>query len=125
MRSKHGPEYKIQTLLIEFLEARGWHTERIVGSAFQMGLPDLFIAHPKWGQRWVEVKNPERYSFTKAQKLKFPVLEKFGVGIWIITSADQEGYDKLFAAPNWRDYVKAGWNLPTQQDIDKILEEIE
>lgn len=37
----------------------------MIGNAFQMGVPDLFVAHPKWGQRWIDVKRPGRnYSFT-------------------------------------------------------------
>jgi hypothetical protein len=125
MRPKHGPEYKIQKAIIDFLSARGWHVERIVGGAFQMGLPDLYVAHPKWGQRWVEVKNDGRYSFTRAQKIKWPVLEMYGVGIWILKGATQEEYDKLFAPPNWRDYVKKTWKMPTRQEIDKLLSEME
>jgi hypothetical protein len=124
VRPRHGPEYAIQKALVAYLEARGWLVERIVGMAFQMGLPDLFIAHPKWGQRWVEVKNPERYSFTKAQKIKWPLWEAKGVGIWIVTSADQEGYNRLFAPPNWRSFVRTSWKIPTLQDIDRMLDEM-
>ncbi|MGO8994885.1 MAG: hypothetical protein ACLQVI_16340, partial [Polyangiaceae bacterium] len=39
-----------------YLKIRGWHVERMIGNAFQMGVPDLFIAHLKWGQRWIDVK---------------------------------------------------------------------
>jgi hypothetical protein len=125
MRSKHGPEFKIQTALIEFLRARGWLVERLIGNAYQQGLPDIFIHHPKWGSRWIDVKNPGRYSFTTAQKWKWPRWESFGLGVWILTAATQEEYDKLFAPPNWRSFVKESWKLPTRADIDKLLEEIE
>jgi len=118
----HGPEFKIQADLIRFLQARGWHVERLVGGAFQMGLPDLIAFHPKWGSRFIEVKNAKRYSFTHAQKIKFPILESFKVGIWILTDTTQEEYDKLFAAPNWRSYWKPSWKTPTQDEIDKMLE---
>jgi len=122
MRAKHGPEYRIQNDLITFLEARGWLVERMIGNAFQKGIPDLYCHHPKWGYRWVDVKYEGRYSFTRDQKLKWPKWEKKGVGIWILTGADQKNYDKLFAFPNWRDYWKALWGeLP---DIDLLLEQI-
>jgi hypothetical protein len=98
--------------------------ERLIGNAFQTGIPDLYLYHPKWGQRWVDLKSPGRYSFTKAQRIKWPLWEKFGLGIWIVTSADQDGYDSLFRPPNWRDFVKRTWKIPTQEDIDKMLDEI-
>jgi len=124
VRTKHGPEYHIQKLLIDFLEARGWLVERLIGNAFQVGVPDLYCYHPKWGSRWIDVKNPGHYSFTKAQKIKWPKWEHYGVGIWIITSADQAGYDLLFKPPNWRQFVKKSWKIPTQQDIDALLSEM-
>ena len=87
-RPKHSQEWHIQQALIAYLKIRGWHVERMIGNAFQMGVPDLFIAHPKWGQRWIDVKRPgKNYTFTKAQKLKWPVWEAFGIGIWILTAA--------------------------------------
>ena len=119
---KHGPEWHIQQDLIRFLEVRGWLVERLIGNAFQTGIPDLYCHHPKWGSRWIDVKQPGRYSFTKAQKRKWPKWERFGVGIWILTDATQEQYDLLFQAPNWRAYWKESWDkLP---DIDTLLEQI-
>ncbi len=123
-QAKHGPEWHIQQDLIVYLETRGWLVERMIGNAFQTGIPDLYVSHPKWGSRWIDVKNPGAYSFTKAQKRKWPVWERFGVGIWIVTSADQEGYDKLFAPPNWRSYVKKNWHIPTIEEIDTMMSEI-
>ncbi len=123
-RAKHGPEWYIQQDLIAYLKARSWHVERMIGNAFQLGVPDLFLAHAKWGQRWVDVKRPGKdYSFTKAQKRKWPVWESFGIGIWILTAADQENYDRLFAPPNWRDYWKPSWGqIP---DVDALLDELD
>lgn len=115
-------EAKIQERLIEYLETRGWLVERLIGNAYQMGIPDLYLHHRKWGSRWVDVKVEGKYSFTKAQKLKWPKWEQFGVGIWILTNANQEQYDKLFRPPNWREYWKASWgDLP---DVDELLEEL-
>lgn len=122
VRKKHGPEWYIQQDLIAFLEARDWLVEVTHGNLFQDGFPDLFIHHVKWGYRWIDCKNPGKYTFTKAQKRKWPIWEGHGVGIWILTAANQEQYDKLFAAPNWRDYWKKSWGeLP---DIEKLLSEI-
>ena len=122
MRPKHGPEYFIQRDLIAFLEAREWLVERMIGNAFQMGIPDLYCHHSKWGYRWIDVKVKGRYSFTKPQRQKWPRWEKAGVGIWILTGADQENYDKLFKAPNWRDYWKAPWGKLV--DIDALLDSL-
>lgn len=123
-RPKHGQEWYIQQDLIAFLKARGWHVERMIGNAFQLGIPDLFIAHPKWGQRWIDVKRAgKNYSFTKAQKQKWPVWDRFGIGIWILTGADQENYDRLFQKPNWQSYWKASWGqIP---DVDALLDELD
>ena len=123
--SAHGPEYAIQQDIVAFLKARGWHVERLIGNAFQSGLPDLLAFHKKWGYRFIEVKYAERYSFTKAQKVKFPTLEQFNVGIWILTEATQEAYDKLFKKPNWRDYVKKTWKIPTQKEIDLLMDQVD
>lgn len=123
----HGPEWHIQRDVIKFLEARGWHVERMIGNAFQTGIPDLFVAHPKWGQRWIDVKRPGNdYSFTKAQRRKWPLWEKAGIGIWILTAATQDEYDRLFQSPNWKSYWKKSWSrVPTQADIDRMLDELE
>jgi len=121
-RPKHGPEWYIQQDVIKYLEARGWLVERMVGNAFQTGIPDLYCHHPKWGYRWIDCKQPKNYAFTKAQKRKWPEWEQKGVGIWILTAATQEEYDKLFRPPNWRQYWKASWGeLP---DVDALLDEL-
>lgn len=122
--SKHGPEWYIQNDLIEYLEARHWLVERLVGNALQKGIPDLYIHHKEWGERWIDVKNPVSYSFTKEQKRKWPLWEQHGVGIWILTAADQAEYDKLFARPNWRKYWKPAWDKP-KPTIDSLLDQIE
>lgn len=116
------PETKIRDDLVEYLVPRGWLVEVTHGNAYQTGFPDLLLAHPRWGQRWVDVKVKGRYSFTKAQKIKWPIWERHGIGIWILVAATQEEYDKLFGPPNWRDYWKDSWGeLP---DIDALVEEL-
>jgi hypothetical protein len=121
----HGPEWHIQKDVIRYLASREWHVERMIGNAFQMGIPDLYAAHKKWGTRWIDVKQPKKYGFTRDQKRKWPIWESFGIGIWILTAANQEEYDKLFKAPNWRSYWKKSWGqVPTQADIDRMLDEL-
>lgn len=120
----HGPEWYVQKDLIFFLKCREWHVERVIGNALQMGLPDLFIAHKRWGTRWLDVKRPgSKYSFTKAQKRKWPILDAFGVGIWILTAATQAQYDLLFKPPNWKDFWKESWGIIP--DIDALLDELD
>lgn len=120
-RPRKGPEWYIQRDLKNFLKARGWMVEQTHGNLFQQGFPDLFISHPVRGSRWIDVKNPDAYEFTRAQQQKWPVWDSFGVGIWILTGATQEEYDKLFRPPNWRDYWKDRYGEP---DIDQLLREI-
>jgi len=121
IRAKHGPEFHIQKEIVKFLQARGWHVERLVGNAYQAGLPDLYISHRKFGQRWLEIKNSGHYEFTKQQKIKFPILDSYNVGIWIMTGATEEEYDKIFDAPNWRCYWKDSYG---QIDIDTLLDDL-
>ncbi len=122
IRSAHGPEYGIQKEICSFLRARGWWVERLIGNALQMGLPDLIVGHPKWGVRFVEVKNHDEYNFTRAQKHKFPILDRYGFGIWILTAGTEAEYEKLFAPPNWKEYWKPGWG---EINVDELLEELD
>ena len=117
-------ELEIQRELVEFLCARGWHVERMLGNSYQFGIPDLFCFHQKWGMRWVEVKRPQGYSFTLRQKQKFPEWEKAGVGIWILVAATQEQYDLLFKPPNWRGFWRKSFALPTRTDVDAMIDEL-
>ena len=83
------------------------------------------LTHKKWGSRWIDCKQPKHYSFTRAQKQKWPLWESFRIGIWILTAGTQEEYDKLFQLPNWRSYWKAAvGDIPTQADIDTMLDEL-
>jgi len=119
-KPKHGPEWYIQRDLINYLKGRNWLVERMVGNAFQMGIPDLYVFHSKHGPRWIDVKVEGKNTLTKAQRFKWPAWESFGLGVWILTGADQENYDKLFKPPNFRDYWKDSYDPP---DIDSILDE--
>jgi hypothetical protein len=121
-RPKHGPEWHIQRRLKTFLKTRGWMVEQTHGNLFQDGFPDLLIAHPRWGQRWIDCKVEGRYQFTKAQRRKWPIWDRFGIGIWILTDATQEEYDKLFQPPNWKDYWKDSYGVT---DIEELLQELD
>jgi hypothetical protein len=122
-RPAHGPEWYIQRDVIQFLKARGWNVEHTHGNLFQTGFPDLYVAHKKWGTRWIDCKQPKKYSFTRDQRRKWPVWEAYGIGIWILTAATQAEYDKLFKPPNWRGYWKKSWgDVP---DVDALLDELE
>jgi hypothetical protein len=125
-RPKHGPEWHLQQDHVEWMEARGWHGERMIGNALQVGIPDYLFMHPRHGQRWVDYKNPKSYEFTPAQIIKWPIWERNNVGIWIITEVTQEQYDLLFTRlplGNWRDYWKDKYDYtPTEVLIDALAE---
>lgn len=121
-RKKQGPEAKIQREFIAYLQARGWRVERMIGNALQMGIPDIYVMHSKYGTRWIDLKNPIDYEFTKAQRRKWPRWEEHGVGIWIITGWADEDYAKLFESPNWRDYWKDKYD--EEEDVNELLQEL-
>lgn len=102
-----GPEAKIQDKLIDFLTVRNWYVKVLHGNAFQQGLPDLFICKREYGYRFVECKQPEKYMFTAAQGVTFPAMTNSGVGIWVMTAANESEYQKLFYKPNWWSYFTA------------------
>ncbi len=92
-----GPEYKIQQKIIRFLEARGWYVKVMTGTMYQWGIPDLYACHKRHGHKWIEVKNPESYSFTAAQHSEFPKFQAHGDPIYILTAANEANYKRLFA----------------------------
>ena len=122
-RGRDRPEHDlVQVPLIELMTARGWHCEETHGNAHQTGFPDVYAMHVKYGRRWIDCKVKGRYNFTPAQKIKWPIWERFGTPIWIITASTEAEYAKLFQPPNWREYWRKSWGeLP---NIDELLEEI-
>jgi len=118
---EHKLELHIQRKLVKFLRDRGWHVERMLANAYQVGCPDLYCFHREWGARWVEVKRPEGYSFTRAQRLKFPEWDRAGIGIWILTAATEEQYNLLLGPPNWRKFWRPSFEAP---NIDAMLDEL-
>jgi len=105
-RKKGHPEAKIQKAIIEYLKVRDWLVKSTHGNLYQHGLPDLYCAHSKYGQRWVEVKNPAGYRFTAAQLEFFPALASKNIGVWVLVEASDSEYKKLFGPPNWYTYLR-------------------
>jgi len=104
-RKKRGPERIIQDNLIVYLRGREWFVKETHGNMYQSGFPDLYTYHRSYGQRWIEVKNAESYSFTPAQLEDFPKFSAAACGIWILTAATHEEYQKLFKPANWHIYL--------------------
>lgn len=98
-----GPEREIQTSIIEALEFDGWFVLETYGSLYQSGFPDLYACKRGHGQRWIEVKNPNKYVFTPMQLETFPRMDCEGVPIWILTS---NNLGPIHGPPNWREYLK-------------------
>jgi hypothetical protein len=78
---------------------------RTHGSMYQSGFPDIYATHSKYGARWIEVKNPEHYTFTNAQLECFPKMSANGTRIWILVAATEGEYRKLFGPENWSSYL--------------------
>lgn len=104
---KKGPEKIIQEKIEALLRAYGWYVIRTHGNMFQSGFPDDFACHSRYGQRWVEIKDPLRKGdvFTPAQHETFPKLCANGSGVWVLTAATDAEYQKLFDRPNWYLYL--------------------
>ena len=89
------------------LRIKGWFVKPTHGNMYQSGFPDLFACHSRYGQRWIEVKLPgfKGSKFTGAQLNDFAKLCANGSGVWILTAATEEEYQKLFSRSNWWTYL--------------------
>lgn len=105
---RQGPERVIQDEIVKFLRFREWLVRETHGNMFQHGFPDLYATHRRYGPRWIEVKNPKAFSFTPAQMEFFPLLCAHGSGVWIMTAATDEEYQKLYGPANWAMYLMLG-----------------
>ena len=94
----------LQRRIKETLESHGWLVYPITGGLYLKGFPDLWCSHPTYGRRLIEVKRPDRWSFTLDQKREFPKILASGCGIWIMQSVAD--YQKLFKPPNIGDFLK-------------------
>jgi hypothetical protein len=108
------------------LKGLGWLVEVTHGNKYMKGFPDLYLAHPRHGQRWVDVKVEDKYEYTDAQRDKWPMWHTFGVGIWIMTAGTHSQYRRLFNPPNWLDYWKSKYGDPfSTLDLEAILKTID
>lgn len=103
-----NPEKKVEDAVKELLRRRGWYVIKTHGNAYQSGVPDLFATHKVYGQRWVEIKLPDMMGskFTRAQYEVFPDLVSNGAGVWVLTAATDDEYDKLFKKCNLFEYMR-------------------
>lgn len=102
---KDGPEKVIEDKIREMLTLKGWFVVKTHGSQFQSGLPDLYATHSRYGARWIEVKNPDSFSFTPAQMETFPKLIANGTQVWVLTAGTEEEYEKLFKPHNYWQFL--------------------
>ena len=90
------------------LRYKGWFVKVTHGNMYQSGYPDLYAPHSTYGPRWIEVKKPNMKGskFTPAQLADFPKFCANGSGVWVLTAATKDEYEKLFQNPNWVVYLK-------------------
>ena len=102
-QKKRRPEAKIQDAIIRMLILKGWYVHVTHGGRYQSGFPDLFCTHSMYGHRWVETKLPgmKGSKFTPAQIEHFPKMCAHGSGVWVLTGATDDEYEKLFKRFNW------------------------
>lgn len=104
LKVRKQPEKEIVVEVEKKLRIQKWFVLKTHGNIYQMGLPDLYVAHVKYGTRWIETKNPKAYSFTPAQLVTFREMAAAGVGIWVVTDALQVP-DILFMPANWHTFL--------------------
>lgn len=102
------PEDKLYHEVRKHLEAHGWLVIKTHGNQFQSGLPDLYIAHPMYGTRWVELKTPEG-TLTKDQVIVFRKMFEVNVEIYIVWSVASIGdpykHTGIFGKGNWTHFL--------------------
>jgi hypothetical protein len=104
-KKRGKPEDEIKEAIVHFLTCRGWFCKVTHGNMYQSGFPDVYACHPRYGSRWIEVKNPGKYAFTQQQLEDFPKFVAHGVGIWVLVAATEDEYQKLFKPCNWWHYL--------------------
>lgn len=105
INTKRGPERIIQDAIIDMLKIRDWYVMETHGNMFQRGFPDLYATHSMYGGRWIEVKDPNGFSFTAAQHDCFPKLIANGTGVWVLMGDSEHEYQKLFKPPNFWEHT--------------------
>jgi len=101
IKTKQGPEYSIQQAVIRYLEDRDWMVKVVNAGLYNFGFPDLVACHKNYGIKFIEIKQPvKNVSFTPAQYKYFPEFCRNGAPIYILTSANEENYQRLFDKSN-------------------------
>ena len=113
-------EAVIQKECVAYLRARHWFVKRFTGNAYQYGVPDVMAYHKDYGTRWIDFKPPKGGRLTQKQIIEWPQWEAAGIGIWIITAANDTEYAKLWQAPNWREWWKPSYEI----DLNQLLSEV-
>lgn len=117
------PEKKLEHAVRNYLHSQGWYTVKMHGNKFQSGIPDLYCAHPKYGQRWIELKTRDGV-MTSAQCRTFPKFHKAGVKIFIIGAVSDigtPGSNKgIFGSKsNWLPYMNKKNRFLILQPLDE------
>ena len=101
---KHLTEASRQQQVISYLQTRDWVVKQTEGTILSHGWPDLYVAHVRHGQRWIEMKVPG--GKLRETQIRFITdFELAGVGVWVLEAATPEQYARLFKPPNWRNYL--------------------
>ena len=116
-----GPERKIQDDIIIMMRGKSWHVMETHGNAYQSGFPDLYCCHYRYGARWIDVKNPGSYKFTSAQLEHWPLMTANKAGVWILVAATELEYKKLFAEPNYWQYLSV-WKSSKSNNMNDPLD---
>ena len=101
---KTESEASIQRRLISKLRIEGWFSKATHGNEFQIGFPDVFACHIRYGSRWIELKKPGVGILQDTQHHFFLELAKRNIGVWILTDSTDWEYKKLFSPANWHTY---------------------
>lgn len=97
----------VQDTIAQYMRQRHWTVHIMTCGKYQKGIPDMYCMHPMHGDRWVEIKRPDRrVTFTNDQKRVFPTFTKNKKGIWVLRSVDE--YPLLFGPPNLDQYRPFG-----------------
>jgi len=104
-KPKQKLESVIQKEIIAMLRNKEWFVKVTNGNMYQTGFPDLYCCHSTYKERWIEVKRPTNYKLQPSQMRDFPKLSAHGSGVWILTSASEQEYNKLFKPENWWHFI--------------------
>ena len=86
------------------LLTKGWTIiDKVGGSVYTTGWPDLFCFHPTHGVRWIETKALGG-KLKPSQVKRFDRWRKAGLGVYVLEN--EKHYYRLFKPPNWENYIR-------------------